>query len=47
LAFVIGLGLGTLIVETEIIFGFCPDFEGGRGLDLDKILVKVSFNIIS
>ena len=34
-------------MKAEIIVRFRPDFEGGRGLDLDQVLVEVVFSIIS
>ena len=46
-AFVNRLGLQALVMKAEIIERFRPDFEGGRGLDLDQVLVEVIFNIIS
>ena len=44
-ALIVGLGLGTLIIKTEIMLGFRPDFEGRRSFELDQILVKVRFDI--
>ena len=45
LAFIVGLGLRTLNIKTEIMLGFRPDFKGGRSFELDQILVEVRFDL--